>query len=90
MYAKLHMKTCRDAALETAAVADPSNHIAGIHDEPAVGEDSFHRRNIQLPMQSKTATMAVLCSTGTETSCKHFLDCSDTSGVVFCEPTHSL
>lgn len=86
----MYTTNCRDAALETAAVADPANHIATIHDEPDAGEDLIPRRYVQLPMQSKTARVASFRGTVTETSCKHFLDCSDTSGVMFCDPTHSL
>ena len=84
-----HPTNCRDAS-ETAAVAEPGNSIARVHAGPDVGEDSFPGRNAELPMQSKTAIVADLCSTETDTFCKHFLDCSNTSGVVFCDSTHSL
>ena len=86
----MHTANCRDAGLETTGVADTATHTARVHDEPAVGADSFLKRDAQMTVQSRVTRVTVLGSTGTETSCKHFLDCSDTSGVVFCDPTHSL
>lgn len=78
---------CRVAASETAAAADSAEDIARLYDEPDLRDITYLSRNARLPMQSETTRVAVLGSTGT---CKHFLNCSNTSGIIHCDPTNSV